>query len=249
MQMRDLTWVEIQAVLQKDDVVLIPIGSLEQHGYHSAIWFDSAIADVSAKIIGERKNVLVAPTVPLGNARSLMGFPGGASIDPELISEILYEIAEGYIKQGAKKILFINSHGGNASGVKMACDNLYNDYGAVCVQAEWYAVLEQNSPYTRNDHGGELGTSLVLALDDSLLEMEKAKTVKMKDLTDKLVYGDSLTYQGVGVYLAIPVDHFTEVGNYGPEAELATKEKGQEMAQIYIDYCCELVDSLRALNL
>jgi len=246
--MKELTWVEIKKAFKEDDVVIIPIGSLEQHGYHSAIWFDTAIADVSSKVIGERTNALVAPTIPIGNCKSLMGFPGGASMDPEVICDVLCEVAECYINQGAKKILFINAHGGNGAGVKMAIDKIYGDYGVISVQAEWYSVIEQNSKYTRNDHGGEYGTSLVMALDESRVDLSKAKTVKMKDLTDKLVFGDSLTYQGVGVSLAIPTDYYTPIGNYGPEAENSTKEQGEEMAKIYLDYCCELVESLRSLN-
>lgn len=247
-QIQEMLWQDVESKLKTDDVIMIPIGSLEQHGYHSAIWFDSAIADNVAKIVAERENVFMAPVVPVGNARSLMGFPGGATIDPEQIGAILYEVASCYIEQGFKKVLFINSHGGNTGGVKMACDNLYADFGAICMQAEWYSVIGQNSQYKRNDHGGELGTSLVMALDESLIDLSKAKTVKMKDLTENLVFNDSLTYRGVGVYMAYPTDYHTPVGNYGPEAELSTKEKGQEMADVYIDYCCKLINSLRRIN-
>lgn len=132
----EMSWYEFRDAMSSNDLIIVPIGSIEEHGPHSALLFDTAIARETAKAIGERVEAPVVPVMPIGNARSLMGFPGTVSIDSELIRELMVQICEGFIKHGAKRIIFINSHGGNSAAIKVVCDDLYAKYGVMCVQAE-----------------------------------------------------------------------------------------------------------------
>lgn len=130
--------------------------------------------------------------MPIGNASSLMGFPGTVSIDVELLRDVLNEVCEGFIKHGAKRFLFINGHGGNTSTIKMVSYDLFEKHKVFSTQTEWWLILKQISEFPCNDHGGKYETSMMMVVDKKLVDMDKAKTVPRNNLRDKIVFDDGL---------------------------------------------------------
>ncbi|MDR1732953.1 MAG: creatininase family protein [Synergistaceae bacterium] len=248
-RVEEMTSAEFRDVLNVCDMILIPIGSIEEHGTHGKFLFDTVIAHECAYRLGCLTHTPVAPTIPIGQCRNLMGFPGGASLDTELVADLLLEVAEGYVSDGVRRILFVNSHGGNGFAVKMACGELWERYGVLATQAEWYDVIAEHSRYTRNDHGGEYGTSVVMALDESQVDLSQAKTVPLKNPSENLLRGDYLTYRGVNVSLPLPMDYYTPAGDLGPEAANATVRQGREMVDIYIENTVKIIEEMKKILL
>jgi len=102
----------------------------------------------------------------------------------------------------------------------------------------------------KQNHGGKYETSMMLAVDDKIVNMSVAKTVLRKNLTDKIAYDDfGLKFNGVALSPGFSLDCVTDVGNYGARAEEATKELGENMYERYIEYCVELAEEIRKIPL
>src|SRR5665647_1774095 len=246
----EMSWTEFNEIMAVNDLVIIPVGSIEEHGYHNPLGTDYHIAKKAAYDIGKLANAPVAPILPIGNASNLMGFPGTISIDPEILHDVLLQVCEGFIHHGAKRFLFINGHGGNTATIKMVSNVLFDKYQVFSTQTEWWVILKQMSEFPCNDHGGKYETSMMLAVDDKIVNMSAAKTVLRKNLTDKIAYDDfGLKFNGVALSPGFSLDRVTDVGNYGARAEEATKELGENMYERYIEYCVELAEEIRKIPL
>jgi len=245
----EMSWVRFREVMATNDLVIVPVGSIEEHGPHNPLGTDTIIAREMAKEIGMRAEAPVAPVMPIGNARNLMGFPGTATLDPELLRQVIVQLCEAYIRHGAKRFLFINGHGGNTSTLKNVEADLYARHGVISTQTEWWLTLPKMSEFPCNDHGGQYETSMVLAIDETLVDMAKAKTVPRKNLTGELTFADGLQFRGVKLPVSISLDRLTPLGNYGAEAEKATAELGGKMREAYIEYCVGLARELRKIIL
>lgn len=243
----EMSWVEFRSAMTNNDLIIFPVGSIEENGPHNPLGTDYLIAKKAAYDIGMKVNAPVAPLMPLGNASDLMGFPGTVTLDPELLRNVLLQVCEGFIKQGAKRFLFINGHGGNTSTIKIVSNDLYEKYKVFSTQTEWWIILKQMSEFPCNDHAGKHETSMVMVVDDSLVDMGKANTVKRKNLTEKLIYEGGLKLNGVNLPSNFSLDKVTSVGNYGARAEEASKELGEKMYETYINYCCELAEEIRKI--
>jgi len=112
--LQEMSWVDVQENLDHNDMVIIPIGSTEQHGPHLPLGTDSFIGLEVSRLISARTGVVVAPVLWAGYSVYHSGFPGVLSLSPETMEQVLYETACLLIKYGFNKIMFFNSHGGNS---------------------------------------------------------------------------------------------------------------------------------------
>ena len=108
-----MTWPEVQDLLTRSDMVIIPSGSLEQHGLHLPIGTDFFHGVERAKLIAQRTDVLVAPILMPGNSGYHMGFAGSMTLSAEIIQKVYFESAQSLMSHGFRRFLFLNSHGGN----------------------------------------------------------------------------------------------------------------------------------------
>ena len=250
--MSEMSWYEFRDAMAMNDLIIIPTGSIEAHGPHNPLGTDLILARELARRIGERAQVPVAPAVPIGCCHTLTQFPGTVSLDPMLLRRLLVEICESYIPHGAKRFLFINGHGGNAAPIKMACSDLHQAHeNILAVQSEWWTTVPQISEYPCNDHGGKYETSAVLSVDESLCDMSRAKTVPRKPLTDQLTFDYKFHFRGATLPLSggIPLRELTPYANFGAPAEEASKELGDKVTQIYVDYGVALVEEMKRVYL
>ncbi len=245
----EMSWTEFRDLMATNDLVVIPAGSIEQHGPHNPLGTDMLIALETAKAIGQKAQAPVAPVMPIGNARNLIGFPGTATLDPELLRQVMVQLCEAYIRHGAKRFLFINGHGGNASTLKNVAADLYARHGAISTQTEWWLTLPKISEFPCNDHGGKYETSMVMAIDEGLVDMSKARTVPRKNLSPAVAFANGLEFRGVKLAMNVPLDRISPLGNYGAPAEEADAKMGRKMFDTYVDYCVGLAEELRKIVL
>ena len=114
--MGSLSWIEYQQRLQdKDAVVLIPCGALEQHGPHLPLGTDALLGTSVAQSVAEQINGIVAPTVSYGyksQPKSGGGqhFPGTTSLDGNSLSQLIRDVVRELARQGATQIVLVNGH-------------------------------------------------------------------------------------------------------------------------------------------
>jgi creatinine amidohydrolase len=109
----DTNWMQIEEYLKRDDRVVLPTGSTEQHGYLS-LGTDAILAERVAVEAAEPLGVPVLPVLPFGMAPYWAAFPGSMSLRITTYIEVLRDLLDGLAGQGFRRIAIVNGHGGNA---------------------------------------------------------------------------------------------------------------------------------------
>lgn len=238
MKLQDMTWKEVAAV-GREAIVLIPTGSLEQHGPHLPLFTDSLIVTAVADAVeGELPaQVLLTPTLWLGASAHHLAFPGSLSNGFDPYVGAILSVAESLIPHGFVKFYVLNGHGGNTepNGIAMRTlkakyKNLtfghsgYFDFAAEQVKS----LLE--GPVKEMRHACEAEASLIMHLHPKL--------VRVNLLRDDGLYPDP-PVRGVVHFF----DEMTEEGSLG-YATLATKEKGKAIFEAAVN---GVVNEIRTL--
>ena len=229
MILADMTWKEVDA-LDRNTIVLIPTGSLEQHGAHLPLLTDSLLATAATSAVEKRTSdqVLLTPCVWLGASGHHLNFAGTCSASMEGYVATLTAIVESMMRHGFHRFLIINGHGGNnePNGVafralKEKNNNLtlghtgYYAFGEAAVQE----VME--GPAKGIQHACEAETSLMMHLYP-----EKVRTDKLRN--------DGLKTVPPTQSLVKMWDEVSEEGSLG-FATLATAAKGKKIFDACVD--------------
>jgi len=208
----------------RDAVVLIPTGSLEQHGSALPLFTDSLIVTAVAEAVEANlaAQVLLTPTLWLGASAHHLAFSGTLSADFRPYEEAIQSVVESLIPHGFRRFYVLNGHGGNREPNGIAMRTLKARHvDATFAHSSYYdfaksmvaEVLE--GPLKELRHACEAEASLIMHLHPKLVRRDKLRD-------DGLVAEPRV----VG-----PVHHFdeiTEQGSYG-YATLATAEKGKKI--------------------
>ena len=114
------TWPQIEAYLKTRDAVLVPIGSVEQHGPTGALGTDALCAEGVARAVGAETGIYVGPTLSVGMALHHMAFPGTIAYRPSTLIRMLEDYVLSLARHGFRRFLFVNGHGGNEASCKAA---------------------------------------------------------------------------------------------------------------------------------
>ena len=158
-------------------VLLVPVGSLEQHGPHLPLDTDTRIAVALAGALAERRaDALVAPAIAIGSSGEHEGFAGTLSIGGEALTVLLVELVRS--NRDFTHVVFVNGHGGNLDALQRAGSQLV---------AEGHSVLAFSPSVPGGDaHAGRTETSLLLHLDPSVVRVELAQAGATEPLAQLL---------------------------------------------------------------
>ncbi len=180
------SWPQIQK-LDKQLPVVIPLGSLEQHGHHLPLFVDtiqvSAIAAAIERAMKDR--VLLLPTLWLGASDHHLDFPGTVSVGVSLYSQMIAAITTSILRAGFRRLFFLNGHGGNDTPATQALTQLAGSDdtadGAHLAFASWWNVAQDALDPQRHgmasanlSHSCEYETSFMLALRPDLVHLDRA---------------------------------------------------------------------------
>ncbi len=165
-------------------IAILPIASTEQHGPHLPIATDVAIANgMLAELRNQRPDdldFLVLPTQEIGKANEHVYGPGTLSFGPEILIPAWTAIGAKVAEAGIRKMVIVNSHGGNVDVMSIVARELRVRHKMAVVSTQWGRfgnpegmISEHESRY--GIHGGEVETSLMLYFRPDLVRMEKAK--------------------------------------------------------------------------
>lgn len=159
------TWTDVDAADRR--LLVVPLGSLEQHGPHLPMDTDLRIAvAVADRACADRPGVALAPGIPIGASGEHAGFPGTLSVGTDALSTYLLELGR-HASQDWPALLVVNAHGGNAPAVKQAIDRLQYEGRAA---SAWHASVPG-----ADAHAGRTETSLMLALAPETVRMPEAE--------------------------------------------------------------------------
>jgi creatinine amidohydrolase len=114
MRLAESNWMEIEAYLKKDNRLILVLGSTEQHGYLS-VSSDVKIPLSLADAASQQTGVLVAPPLSFGVSPHFLAYPGTISLRVETLANVVEDIVRSVYRQGFKRLLILNGHGGNVA--------------------------------------------------------------------------------------------------------------------------------------
>src|SRR5262249_32300845 len=167
--LHNLRWPEVKAYLENSDVVLVPIGATEQHGFHLPLSVDTDWATAASVLAATKANVLVTPPLPYGWSPHHMGYPGTVTLAADTLRLLATDIAMSLIHHGFKRIIFVNGNRiANLPPLEIAAVQIKNLTGAYVgiADAGLLAKTEVAAMCSASDggleHAGEAETAFAL---------------------------------------------------------------------------------------
>ncbi len=171
----DLTQPEIAAQLKKNPLVILPQGSVEQHGPHLPTGTDIFASNIIAHAVAERMDGLVLPGGPLGVTPLHMPFEGTITLSPDTYMRVVVETCASMAQHGAKYLLILNWHELNIPPLGVAADLLHRKHGMTVLTVQACFVAEEmfGKECGGLTHGGEIEALAVLAYRPDLVHLDR----------------------------------------------------------------------------
>ena len=155
-----LAWTDVGS-----PILVVPVGSCEQHGPHLPLHTDTVIATALARELAARRgDCVVAPALTITASGEHQGFAGTLSIGNAAMAEVLTELVRS--ADWSQGVVFVNGHGGNATAMARAADTLARESRRLLV---WWPSVPGGDP-----HAGHVETSLMLALAPDAVHRDRA---------------------------------------------------------------------------
>ncbi|ELZ79091.1 creatinine amidohydrolase [Haloferax larsenii JCM 13917] len=236
---------------QSGSIMVIPVGSIEQHGNHLPVVTDSLLVEAMVDAAVERTDdvpLVVSPTVWSGFSPHHLPFGGTLSLDFENLRAILENIAHTGLENGFDAVLFVNGHGGNGPLIGSVVSTVGVDTDAEVLGTTYFELASDRIEALRDTetggmaHGGEFETSLMLAVRPDLVGDISERDGEPMDEHYQWAGQDLLDGGSVGVYRSFDV--YSNSGAIGLPEE-ASAEKGERIRSIIGE---ELASLLRAIH-
>jgi creatinine amidohydrolase len=180
----NLTKDEYAEAMRQGRWILVPFGTVEQHGPHLPLGADLYYAEHICSAVAEQLNGLVAPALPYGVCRSMRHFPGTISLSPATLTAIVREVVTEYVRHGGRKFALITGH---AEGAQMEA---LRDAVFPLVSADPTLIFLTIGPYDfldpirreadlvgKDGHAGSIETSQMLVVAEGLVRSDRIPMV------------------------------------------------------------------------
>jgi creatinine amidohydrolase len=246
-----LTWPEVAEAASSDPVCLVPVATLEDHGYHLPIDADLRIIEEICRRSAEDapEDIVLLPAIPHGYSPHHMDFPGPITIGWDTFTRYLVDVGTSLARHGFRRILYLNGHGSNQNLVEMAARLVTVDHSEVVSAAAFYlsspeaaAAIEEARESERGGmgHACELETSIYLAIDPGAVDMDLA--------LDERSYPEGqhawLDWSDGSLKIMPWWSSFSRTGVQG-QPTLATPEKGKVLLEAAVRECLQYVRELK----
>ena len=176
---QELTTADLVGLDPERTVAVLPVSAIEQHGPHLPLATDAIIGDGLVRLAMDRvkQDVLVLPAMTIGHSLEHIDYPGTLSIAAESLLAVWLDIGRSVARTGLRKLVLLNTHGGNAPLVQLAALRLRQELGMLVVRANYFSFGSPPGLFAEDEmrygvHGGEMETSLLLHLAPALVRRE-----------------------------------------------------------------------------
>lgn len=138
MHVHELNWMQLEEYLARDDRIVLPLGSTEQHGYLS-LGTDNILAERVSVEAAEPLGVPVLPVLPYGLTPAFAAFPGSPSLRLETFAALLRDLLDSLYGQGFRRFLLVNGHGGNTPAGSLAREWVAGRSDAQAIFHSWWS--------------------------------------------------------------------------------------------------------------
>lgn len=184
----ELSMKEVERAAKDGKVIIIPIGSVEEHGDHLPLCTDSLQPEYVASEVAKKTKCLVAPPLRYGVCTSTRNFPGTISIGFESLHGIIRDILEEFIRNGFMRILVLSGHAGQAhmAALRLAAQEVIwrheressEKKPKIMVCSDYDFAYELKGKYfnEKDGHAGTIETSRVMAIRSGLIKRKGKKS-------------------------------------------------------------------------
>lgn len=248
-RLADLTWEEIRARATGDPVVVLPTGSIEQHGPHLPVKVDTllvtSVCEEAVRRASDRVEVLLAPTVWMGlSTHHTAYFSLTLSIDT--YQHVITELVESLIRTGFRRLLIINGHGGNTDPLHLTVTRVRDRHKVLVATADYWDVAREALERIRESGAGGMGhacefeTSMVMHLDGAAVRTDRIQAEYPPGIPGW--FEIDMTKPAGPVKLGTRFEDITRRGVVG-DPTLATPEKGRRFFDAAANRLAELLVS------
>lgn len=248
-------YAEIRDIAAADgSVLVVPVGSIEQHGHHLPVATDTILVDAVVHGGSEQVEdvpVLVTPPVWSGFSPHHLPFGGTLSLDFAHLQAVLEDVARTGIENGFDAICFVNGHGGNASLIDAVVSTVGATTDAEVLGTTYFTLATDEVEGIRDSetggmaHGGEYETSLMLHLRPDLVADTELRDGTVWD--EHYEWGGSDLLEGGPVSVYRTFDEYSDSGAIG-SPELASAEKGADIYEAVTDEVAALLVAIHEHN-
>lgn len=251
MKLANLSWKQAEDVFSRIDTAILPVGSVENHGTHGPLGTDYMIPERLAEMIDAKSDVIILPVLPYGVCPHHKSFPGTINIGHDVLIQLVRNIVFSLFEQGIKRFIFLNGHGGNDAALDTVALELYNQ-GGIAATVDWWVLAGQLNPDWAGGHAGREEGSAIMAIDESLIDINEALPLQYNNLTDnfKCLNINTVEYKGANIKIMRDVRDVVESGWFGKDdPKYSTKEEGIEMLNATADYLLDFIKEFKKINL
>jgi creatinine amidohydrolase len=223
----ELTQPEIKAQFERHPLVILPCGSVEQHGAHLPTGTDIFAANSVSHAVAEQMDGVVLPGGPLGVTPMHMPYEATISLTPETYQRVVIETCLSTAQHGARKLLIVNWHEGNSASLALAAETLHRTHGmSVVIAQACYVAEELWGPECNGlTHAGEIEALAILPDHAHLVHLDRAEKSSEKRQGEHM---DKLRRTRSFVPILTDIRSIAPTGWYGDPSP-ATPERGRRM--------------------
>lgn len=251
----EMSWRDFKSADMSKAVAVLPVAAIEQHGPHLPVGVDTFINEGYLKRtvarVPDELPVLFLPVQAIGKSNEHLEFPGTLTFSAETLIRAWTEIGESVARAGCRKLIFVNSHGGNVPIIDIVARELRIRRRMLAVHASWSRFGYPEGLFSQRErtygiHGGDAETSLMLAF--------RPDTVRMNQARDFVSLAESIDRECKLLHVTQPngfgwmSNDLNENGAVG-EADKATAAKGEASAERGADAFVELLRDVLAFDI
>ena len=251
----ELSLADIRARDMSDVIAILPVAAVEQHGPHLPLGVDAmimagCIERVAMRLL-EDLDAVFLPIQSVGVSIEHRDFPGTLTLSQDTAARMLIEIAECVARAGVRKIILMNSHGGNSALITQAALELRARLGVLAVTCAWSRFGYPEGLFSEQElrhgiHGGEIETSLMLAFRPELVDIARAKNFPPASIDFERDFAWLRADRPAG--FGWMAQDLSPAGAMG-DASQATAAKGEAIADYWSTAFIELLRDVEAFDL
>jgi len=223
-------------------IAVLPVAATEQHGPHLPLRVDTALVDgvVAAALphIESTVPALFLPTQAIGLSPEHAAFAGTLTLKAETLIRLWSDIGESVAATGVRKLVLFNAHGGQVSAMDIVARDLRARFGMLVFSVNWYGLPltspqgeDLNALFDAHEHrfgihGGDMETSMMLALDPRSVEMAHAQN--FASASEQRAQDFAVLGNGKSAKLGWQIQDYNPAGAVG-NAAAASAEKGRAL--------------------
>jgi creatinine amidohydrolase len=251
----EMSWKDFQDADMASVIAVLPVAAIEQHGPHLPVGVDTFINEGHLRRTIERVPanlpVLFLPIQSIGKSNEHIEFPGTLTFSVETVIRAWTDIGESVARAGCRKMIFVNSHGGNVPAIDIVARDLRVRRNMLVVNSSWSRFGYPDGMFGPRErahgiHAGDYETSVMLAFRPDLVRMNEARDFvsTAADMERDFTWLRATQPIGFG-WMSNDLNEHGAMGN----ASIATAEKGEACADYGATAFIELLEDIASFDL